>query len=123
MSPRDSSELSAYLRRQREAAGLSQHELAKRSGVTRTTIGQLELGVIGSPDPHKLQLLARALDVDAEDLFALADYTSPRGLPAFGPYLRARYGSSLSNEARQRLEEYFEMVSERYGDSDGEPNR
>ncbi len=124
MSPRDSRELSTYLRRQREARGLSQSALARLSGVPRTTVTNLELGIIGSPDPYKLQRLARALEIDVEDLFALAEYTSPTGLPAFGPYLRARYGEELSAEARKRLEEYFEMINERYGeDGDAEPSR
>lgn len=118
MSPRDTRELGAFLRRSREARGLSQAELSRVSGVARTTVIRIEQGELGSPDPYKLQRLARAVGIDAEDLFALADYTSPRGLPAFGPYLRARYGEQLTPEARARMEEYFEMVTARFGEED-----
>ena len=116
MSPRDTHQLGDLIRRTREAHGLSQAELARLSGVGRTTIIRIEQAEIESPDPHKLQLLARHLDLGVEDLFAFADYATPGGLPAFGPYLRARYGDDLSDEARARLEEYFEMVQEKFGE-------
>ena len=54
----------ALLRRYREAAGLSQEELAERAGLTVSAIGALERGERKRPYPHTLQLLARALDLD-----------------------------------------------------------
>lgn len=120
MSPRDSSELASLLKRTRDARGLSQAELSRRSGVARQTIVHLESGAIGSPDPYKLQRLARSLGIDAEDLFAVAEYVTPQGLPTFGPYLRARYGDKLTPEARARIEEYFEMQIERFAGEHGD---
>lgn len=90
MSPRDNHQLAHFIRRARDERGWSQVELARRSGVSRPTLIRIEQAEIESPDPHKLQLLARSLDLGVEDLFALADYATPGGLPAFGPYLRAR---------------------------------
>lgn len=124
MSPRDTHELAAFIRRTREQRGLSQAGLAREAGMPRTTLIHIETGELGTPDPAKLQRIARALDIDAEDLFALADYTNPTKLPAFGPYLRARWGEELPAEARERLVEYFDMLKDRYGeDGDGQPDR
>ncbi|HEU5101786.1 MAG TPA: AAA family ATPase, partial [Roseiflexaceae bacterium] len=54
----------ALLRRYREAAGLSQEELAQRAGLTAAAISALERGERKRPYPHTVQLLARALDLD-----------------------------------------------------------
>jgi transcriptional regulator with XRE-family HTH domain len=45
----------------REAAGLSQHELAQRSHINQTTISALERGKIADPRISTLSGLARAL--------------------------------------------------------------
>jgi transcriptional regulator with XRE-family HTH domain len=47
----------------REAAQLSQYELAKRAGVTRQTLSRLEMGD-SVPNWPTVQALARALGVD-----------------------------------------------------------
>jgi transcriptional regulator with XRE-family HTH domain len=47
----------------REAAGLSQYELARRTGLTRQTLSRLEMGE-SVPTWPTVQLLARALGVD-----------------------------------------------------------
>lgn len=53
----------ARLNRPREEAGLSQYELAKRTGLTRQTFSRLEMGQ-SVPTWPTVQLLARALGVD-----------------------------------------------------------
>ena len=52
------------------------------------------------------------LELDERDLFALAGLDAPEGLPAFTPYLRAKY--DMSDEAAQALHEYFSFVSRKY---------
>jgi transcriptional regulator with XRE-family HTH domain len=47
----------------REKAGLSQYELAKRTGLTRQTVSRLEMGK-SVPTWPTVQLLAAALGVD-----------------------------------------------------------
>lgn len=49
------------LRRAREAAGLTQQELAERAGLTVNAISQLERGLRRSPYPHTVRSLADAL--------------------------------------------------------------
>ena len=79
------------------------------------TIMRLERGEFGRPDPEKLQRIARALDLDARDLFALAGYVPSDGLPNFGPYLEAKYGDELSASARKELERHFERLRKKRG--------
>lgn len=54
------------LRRHREAAGLSQEDLAEKAGLTAKGISALERGERRHPYPHTVQLLADALDLSAD---------------------------------------------------------
>ncbi|HEU5318963.1 MAG TPA: AAA family ATPase, partial [Chloroflexota bacterium] len=55
----------ALLRHHREAAGLSQEDLAELAGLTAAAIGALERGERRRPYPHTVQLLADALQLGA----------------------------------------------------------
>jgi transcriptional regulator with XRE-family HTH domain len=61
--------LSAAVRRERERLGLSVSELAKRAGVAKSTLSQLEAGV-GNPSLETLWALATALNVQVTQLVA-----------------------------------------------------
>lgn len=111
-------ELGAFIRQHREAAGLSMSGLAERARVNRSTIMRWEEGA-RTPGAAELAKLARALDVDFEDLFALAGYVSPLGLPTVAPYLRTKYG--LSGDALAEAERMFAELIEREGGGDAEP--
>jgi transcriptional regulator with XRE-family HTH domain len=87
-------------------------ELAAKSGLTPATVSRLETGHIESPRPEHLQRLARALDVDIEEFYALAGYLMPEGLPELRPYLRAKYG--LPERAAQQLDEYFQALRDQW---------
>jgi XRE family transcriptional regulator of biofilm formation len=52
----------------REKKGLSQAEVAKRSGVTRFYVSQLESGLRKNPSLPVLKRLARALGVPVTEL-------------------------------------------------------
>ncbi|MEB5485027.1 XRE family transcriptional regulator [Burkholderia pseudomallei] len=54
--------LSVSLKRERERIGLSVSELAKRAGIAKSTLSQLETGT-GNPSLETLWALAMALDV------------------------------------------------------------
>ena len=56
------------LKRERRAAGLTQAELADRSGVAQSTIAQIEGRVRKNPHPRTLKNLAEALGLEARDL-------------------------------------------------------
>ena len=60
MEGRDVGELATWLRRLREAAALTQEELAERAGLTVNAIGALERGERRRPYPHTVRVLADA---------------------------------------------------------------
>jgi tetratricopeptide (TPR) repeat protein/DNA-binding XRE family transcriptional regulator len=78
-------QLGEWLRRQRKAAGLSQEELAERSGVSVRAIANLECGRTRRPYPRSLQSLVHALDLPGDVSAALIrryrlDDRGPAGL-------------------------------------------
>ena len=64
--------LASRLKEARQAAGLTQAELAEKAGVSRKTVNTVENGVF-IPSTILALSLARALDAKVEDLFWLAD--------------------------------------------------
>ena len=78
-------DFAARLQSLRERAGLSQYELARRTGLTRQTVSRLEMGD-RDPTWGTVQLLALALGADFRELadpdVKLPDVTAPaRGRP------------------------------------------
>ena len=64
--------LGAAIRRERVALGISQEELAKRSGLQRTYISDLERGT-RNPSVGSIQRIAQALGVPVAKLFEQLD--------------------------------------------------
>lgn len=71
------------LKQRREACGLTQQELAKRSGTTQATIARIESGETLSPRTSNLVALARALSTSSDYLSGEADDPGP--LPVSEP--------------------------------------
>ena len=61
----------ARLRRLREAAGLTQEELASRAGLSSDAVSRLERGQRKHPYPHTVRSLADALELSEEERDAL----------------------------------------------------
>ncbi|HZG66175.1 MAG TPA: helix-turn-helix domain-containing protein [Herpetosiphonaceae bacterium] len=59
------------LRRHREAAGLTQEELAERAGLAAAAISALERGARQRPYPHTVEALATALGLSGDERLAL----------------------------------------------------
>jgi transcriptional regulator with XRE-family HTH domain len=64
-------ELGEAIRQQRSALGISQEELAKRSGLHRTYVSDIERGA-RNPTVGSIQKIARALQVSVAKLFEKA---------------------------------------------------
>jgi transcriptional regulator with XRE-family HTH domain len=93
MSPASSPQLGEFVRSQREAAGLSMAALAQAAGIPRSQVLRIERAEI-RPGPDTLARLADALRLAVEDLYVLAGYTAPEGLPGFETYLRTKFDMS-----------------------------
>lgn len=65
--------LGAFLRRSREAQGLSRDELAIQSGSSVSTIQKIEVGTVVEPGYFTVVALCRALGLGMADLDMLGD--------------------------------------------------
>ena len=104
--------LGEVIRQAREGLGLSLRQLAEAVDVHHSFLARLESGDYQTAKPAFLQRLSRVLELDERDLFSLAGLDAPEGLPAFTPYLRAKY--DMSDEAAKALQEYFTFVTDKY---------
>jgi transcriptional regulator with XRE-family HTH domain len=62
-------ELIELIRKRREELGLTQAALAKRAGIGQPYISKIESGVIKSPSSFTINSLARALEMEVNDLW------------------------------------------------------
>src|SRR5262245_42894215 len=96
------STFSHLLCRFRNAAALSQEELAERAGLSRRGISDLERGLSQAPRLETVRLLAEALALGNEDRTALL--TAARPYPrAHGPSVAAPAGSGSLPRPLTRL--------------------
>lgn len=84
----------ARLRQLREAAGLTQEELAWRAGLTAKAISVLERGERKRPFPHTVRAIAHALELSGNDRASLLAAVPKRGS---APSSRASTTVSKSN--------------------------
>ena len=71
----------AHLRRLREASGITQEELAERSGLSPDAVGALERGLRKRPYPHTVRSLAKALGLSEEERGSLLAAVPKRAVP------------------------------------------
>lgn len=110
-------QLGRLIKKYRLEKGLTQRAAADQMGYDHTYLARLEAGDYEAPRPKALKAIARVLEVPIEDLYALSGYQVEDRLPDLAPYLRAKY--DLPDEAIERLDEYFQMLRERYGVEEG----
>lgn len=84
------------------------------SGLHLTSISRIENAEFVSSNPETLAKIAKALDVELIDLYALADIPLPKGLPTFTPYLRSKY-TNLPEEALEQIERYASRLARKHG--------
>lgn len=113
-------ELGRLLRQRRQQLGWTIEELARRTRVHKSTVHRLENGLFDAPSPMVLQRLARALDTDVEDYFALIGYFTPKGLPNLQPYLRSKYDAS--EKEAEEIERYFKYLRSQDQEAPQQPN-
>lgn len=88
-------------------------QLADRMDITRSSIHQWESGE-NIPGAARLSMVAEALEMPYEDFLAAAGFAVPKNLPAFAPYLRARYGH-LPDAARAEAEQFLSDLEAKHG--------
>ena len=116
MNNDNQTQIGHLLRELREAEGMSVRGLAAAAGVDASWLSKVENGTYVSPDPRKLNDLAKVLDVEPMDLFESAHYAD--GLPPYARYMRSKY--DLPPEALDQLSAHFELLADKYGIEKGD---
>ena len=105
MNQQQAAELGSYLKQKRQDAGLTTYDVSERAGLIQSQIVRIENGQIRKLVPDTLQRIAEVLRIPLVDVFALAGYPLPKGLPGLRPYMRAKY-RNLSPEALDEVEAF-----------------
>jgi len=82
--------LGAYIRKSREAAGLTLRQLAEAAGINYGYLGHIEAGERAKPGADVLQRIADVLELDAHDLLKFLGVRA--SLPEPRIYFRRKYG-------------------------------
>lgn len=114
MDKKKSQALGKLLKDARKRLGLSAQEVGDRAGLADSNVLRLEYGAIANPRPETLKSLADVLGLDLADLYAVAGYVQPQGLPSFAPYLRSKY-ADLPASAKRELENSFRRIAAKHG--------
>src|SRR5918998_1265969 len=94
--PESQASFGERLRGLREAAGLTQEELAFRAGLSPNAVGALERGVRRRPQPYTVRSLADALGLSQDERAALIATVPKRGEAASSAAKAAPASSAVS---------------------------
>jgi hypothetical protein len=86
--PRDLRQLENLLKRQREGLALTVRQLTEAAGLGPSTASRNPPRLHRQTTTRPSAKVCAALGIDVEDLYAVAGYLSPAGLPELRPYLR-----------------------------------
>ena len=104
--------LGAVLESSRQDAGLSLRRLAALSNLPMSSVNRLLKDEVEQPLPAHLVQLARALELNASDLFLLAGLPLPQDVPSLEVMLRVEYG--LPPEAVAEAKRDLGRIIEKY---------
>lgn len=102
--------LAEVLTRLRLELGLSMYELAKRTGINRSTLMRIEDGTTTNPDTATLNTLARGLGVEPELFYDAVWEDIDQPLPSPALYFRSKY--QFSDEQIAELEASVRRLTE-----------
>jgi transcriptional regulator with XRE-family HTH domain len=105
----DPTTLGTLLTQLRTRAGLSMYQLAQRAGLNRSTLMRIEDGTYAQPSVETLNTLARALQVEPEELYDAVWQDSGEPLPSPAIYFRSKY--QLSDRQIAELESTLKRLA------------
>jgi len=111
--PQHGTTLGQYLQQAKEECGYSLRQLAAKTGIHESSINRLLKDQVDEPVPDNLIRLAEALELNASDLFLLADLPIPTDVPSLETLLRTEY--DLPEEAIEEATQNIQSIVKRYG--------
>ena len=104
--------LGCLVKEKREAAGISQGELARQLRLTASYVSRLERGKFRQPKPSVLMALADRINIDINDLYAVTGCLLSTELPSFAAYLHAKH-PNWPEGAIEELTDYYEFIKQK----------
>ena len=102
--------LAELLTRLRLELGISMYELAKRTGINRSTLMRIEDGTTTNPDTGTLNTLARGIGVEPELFYDAVWQDADQPLPSPALYFRSKY--QFTDEQIAELEASVQRATE-----------
>lgn len=106
--------LGSLIKEKRQAAGLRQDELAHELDLSAAYMSHLERGDYRSPKPQVLMRIAKRLDVNLADLYAITGCMLPADLPDFSAYLHAKH-PDWPEPVIDQLTSYYDFQKQTHG--------
>ena len=97
----NSEELKILIESAREAKGISQRELAKSTGISRSTLNDLINGKIKKVDIDDLRKIAETLDMSLQKLLKVAGYDE-----MLFYFCKDKYAKKSSKDLKVLIEQY-----------------
>jgi len=110
--------LGRFVRERRQAAGLSQRQLALAASVSVSNISRLESGFHPTPSLELLKRVAEVLHVEMAELLSYRGIPMSDGSARLKVYLRRQYG--LPDQGVAEAEAAIERIATRYRSSQEE---
>lgn len=107
----ESTPLGELLKKLREERGMTHYALQERTGIDRTNIRRIEVGVLANVKPATLERLADALDVDVEDFYEAHWQTTGQPLPSLPTYFRTKH-RYLTDGDIAKIENFVQRTEE-----------
>ena len=104
----NSEELKILIESAREAKGISQRELAKLTGISRSTLNDLINGKIKKVDIDDLRKIAETLDMSLQKLLKVAGYDE-MSLYFHAHKSKDKYIDKSSKDLKELIEKYKRM--------------
>ncbi|WP_433683351.1 helix-turn-helix domain-containing protein [Nocardia sp. CA-119907] len=108
---RNSDTLGILIADKRKHLSLTVREVARRSGLTTTTVSRIEQSTVSKPTPDALRALGRVLGIPTVDLFIAAGWMT---IPTIKQSLRKSYPHA-TDEVLREMEAELKYVADKYG--------
>ncbi|MBF6259855.1 helix-turn-helix transcriptional regulator [Nocardia farcinica] len=104
---REAKKIGSIIKKRRGQLKLTRSDLARRTGLTPSTIQRLEDGIFAHPSPRSLQAIADGLELPVDTLLAEAGWLPKTVRPTLRPHLSITYyciPAEISREIQRAID-------------------